>query len=56
MVGDCENKANSAQLGLAGALAELGNDPHTTMKRILYDMGNFFYANRPSYALSLFYF
>ena len=25
MVGDCENKANSAQLGLAGALAELGN-------------------------------
>ena len=25
VVGDCENKANSAQLGLAGALAELGN-------------------------------
>ena len=24
VVGDCENKANSAQLGLAGALAELG--------------------------------
>ena len=23
--GDCENKANSAQLGLAGALAEFGN-------------------------------
>ena len=26
------------------------------MKRILYDMGNFFDANRPSYGLSLFYF
>ena len=26
VVGDCENKANSAQLGLAGALAELGNN------------------------------
>ena len=24
MVGDCKNKANSAQLGLAGAQAELG--------------------------------
>ena len=26
------------------------------MKRILYDMGNFLDANRPSYGLSLFYF
>ena len=26
------------------------------MKQILYDMGNFFDANRPSYGLSLFYF
>ena len=26
------------------------------MKRILYDMGNFFDANRPNYGLSLFYF
>ena len=25
VVGDCENKVNSAQLWLAGALAELGN-------------------------------
>ena len=31
------------------------NDLRAT-KRILYDMGNFFYANRPCYGLSLFYF
>ena len=31
------------------------NDLRNT-KRILYDMGNFFDANRPSYGLSVFYF
>ena len=31
------------------------NDLRAT-KRILYDMGNFFDANRPCYGLSLFYF
>ena len=38
VVGDCKNKANSAQLGLAGAWAELGNI-HTLRDK--FDLGNF---------------
>ena len=52
-----EINANLSPALSAGAWAELGKNYVRATKRILYDMGNFLDANRPSYyGLSLFYF
>ena len=47
VAGLTDNKANSAQLGLAGAWAELGKNVLYVMKRILYDMGHLTVAKWP---------